>query len=587
MIRSLLYRRVGGIRALPMSTSSASGGGAPKWTVTPNPTATPTPRHIPSANSGSGSGSGSGSNADADADAAAAADEGGFMSIPIYLAAAALFGWSVHHVQTELGQPGKLSASLDPFGQPFAVSKAGVSETAQEDDAREASLLGPVLDADAPWLARLRNWWTYPASVRDPLRWAVFYHVYAPDAARAEAFYLQAVDAAAAAQGRLDLEAGIALQMARFYADQRAPVPALRWYHVGIERLVAWYAADDERIIGRLARIPWASAVGAEKLDRVAAVYAGMARAAAYLEVRPDAAQVVAVGQGRESANPPNWGTDRYYSMALAAAMLGARVANGVGAQEAEVGVDAAVRSHLGHLLRGAVPPEWPEPHSDAVTVASARPPPVTGTPTLVALLEEMAEFYALGRRQFPDDDENDNHDVPASTMGGRRQPQPAYAAALRRVELALMPGSDARDVACRRALVMNNLADDLVAEWYVRVQQATADSLSSKHKNSGGSGSVAVAEAMKDAATSPLLREAAFWLARSQAAAADKTVPECALCHAVALNNAGRVAELAGDREEAMRAFKQAVTAARKNGLVDVRREAQANLGRLEEDRV
>ncbi|KAI9149757.1 hypothetical protein H9P43_009936 [Blastocladiella emersonii ATCC 22665] len=438
-------------------------------------------------------------------------------SVPMYMLSALLIGGSIYYVGAKSSERIDLDTT-NTTGPRSGEDPFGVSLTADEDDAREARLLSTTGNL---WV-RLQNLWMYPSAVRSPLRSAVLYHHYVPDAAKAEAFYLTAWDAAKAG-GHLDLEAGIALQLARFYADQTAPVPALRWYHRGLESLVAWYADAGERNNHRRAAVPWhAPAVASAKLERVAAILAHMARAAAYLEANPEsAAAAVAKDAAGGRKETPNWGTDRYYSMALGTFLLAS--APPTGAEHAHA--HAAVQAHLGHLLRGSVPPP-------TVSATAGSPNPPAG---LVALLEEMATHYASRH-------------------------QPAYAAALRRTLLGYMPGTDARDVYCRRASVMNNLAGDLVAGY----EHAQARE---------GGDSPAPAE---------YLAEAKRWLVRARDSTDAKSAPECGECRAAALNNLGRVSELMGDFDAAARALRESLLVARGAGLVDARREAQANLDRV-----
>ncbi|ORZ31277.1 hypothetical protein BCR44DRAFT_1502886 [Catenaria anguillulae PL171] len=443
-------------------------------------------------------------------------------SIPIYLLSAALISGSIYYVKHQS------SVKLDPTQpQPAATTGLdvfGVSSDHDDTAARESKLFNLAALSSSTLWARIQNLFIYPSSIRSPLRSALVYHVVVPDPAKAEASYLTAWDAARAL-GALDLEAGIALQLARFYADQDAPVPALRWYHLGLERLLGWYADKEERNNHRKRAVEWATPDGQAKLERVAGVLAYMARAKAYAAANPDSAKRVAPGATEE--NLPKVSVDAYYSMALATMLLATRLSSVPDETRARKAVDA----HLGALLRMQVPQVTVAAPATSSSDSAAH----QGTDQLVSLLEDMAAYY--------------------SQRNARE-----YAATLRRALLGYMPGSDARDVYCRRATVMNNLAEDLAAA----AQDQPATDVQRRDE---------------------LLAGARQWLIRARDATEGKAAPECTECRAIALNNLGQVAEMRGDRERAVKYLKKAVAEARKAGMVDVRREAMGNLERVEDD--
>ncbi|KAL7750209.1 hypothetical protein RI367_004382 [Sorochytrium milnesiophthora] len=121
---------------------------------------------------------------------------------------------------------------------------------------------------------------------------------------------------------------------------------------------------------------------------------------------------------------------------------------------------------------------------------------------------------------------------------------------------LSVLP-SDERDPLCRRGQVMNNMAEAFVSLWYQRGRKESA-----------------------------LLEEASKWLDKAKVAREHNVSrsPECAECDVAIVNNQGRIHELHGDFVKAAEMYRRAVNMARAGGFLDSRREAQANVERMQD---
>ncbi|KAJ3376039.1 hypothetical protein GGF31_000105 [Allomyces arbusculus] len=482
-------------------------------------------------------------------------------SIPMYILSGLLISGSIYYANNATLKPEDL---YEIDADPHAVY-GPVSEQALADDAAERALL---TFGDTLW-ARFQNWWTYPSAVRTPLRNAILYHKYLPDSgsehagAQAEAFYLTAYAAACddTTGCSLAVRAGIALQIAQFYRDHTRARRALAWYRRGAEALAAWYLADDERNNHRRTKIVWASPAGAAKLERLAAVLANEAQAADAMRRGLGEADEKKVGDtgGAVPAVAEFLSPDAYYTMALSTLFLARDAPT---AADNAANYESAVRTHLEHVLRHVV--VTPPP---ALVAAATRTLAVPGaavddqplvanaggrrSAALTALLEEMAAYY--------------------SARGDAE-----YAAPLRRLQLAHMPSTaaaDARDVQCRRATVLNNLADDLIMLAYLARREAEGATAKDVAERATRRGDAHLTESIK------VLQRA---LDASSGAA--KKSPECGACRVAVLNNLGRAEEEAGEPVAAAKYLHKALAEARTLGLVDARREVQVNLTRVQE---
>ncbi|KAJ3364821.1 hypothetical protein GGF32_000998 [Allomyces javanicus] len=485
-------------------------------------------------------------------------------SIPMYILSGLLISGSIYYANNATLKPEDIYGT---DADPHAVYGPS-SEQALADDATERALL---TFGDTLW-ARLQNWWTYPAAVRTPLRNAILYHKYLPDSgsehagAQAEAFYLTAY-AAACDDGNacsLAVRAGIALQIAQFYRDHTRARRALAWYRRGAEALAAWYLADDERNNHRRTKIVWASPAGAAKLERLAAVLANEAQAADAMRRGLGEADEKKVGDagGAVPAAAEFLSPDAYYTMALSTLFLARDAPT---AADHAANYESAVRAHLEHVLRHVVvtpPPALVAAATRTLAVPAGAAAADDDQPlvenaggrrsaALTALLEEMAAYY--------------------SARGDAE-----YAAPLRRLQLAHMPSTaaaDARDVQCRRATVLNNLADDLIMLAYLARREAEGATAKDVAERATRRSDAHLAESIK------VLQRA---LDASSGAA--KKSPECGACRVAVLNNLGRAEEEAGEPVAAAKYLHKALAEARTLGLVDARREVQVNLARVQE---
>jgi hypothetical protein len=415
---------------------------------------------------------------------------------------------------------------VDPLGK--SLSESAYDESSQDHDLdqdREQTVLERQFNT---FWHRIRNLWYYPATIRKHLRTAVFYHLYSNDIqsnSHAEAAYLLAWKAAEDdPKTSLDLKAGLALQIGRFYSDVGHWKLSAKWYaENGLPLLIAWYTGGID--VGRKSSIRnWDTAVGQERLERLAAIL---------IELAENSSKC------KHGDSPRDWAPltpDRYYSQALTTLLINRKS-------------ETLVQAHLARILRGESSNLTP-PSSTAPSQSTPRPA------ALLALLERMAGYYK---------------DLRA----------PQYVALLRNMQLQHLPpenpdgAADSRDRICRRATVMNNLADAIVEMTYSKDQEGS------------------VSKVTQQARSLHLLKQAEEWLLRALPAADASRSHECGECRTAILNNLGRVCEeqsrLPQESEErsvqkmAIQYYQEALNLARARGDVDARREAQINLSRFE----
>ncbi|KNE59313.1 hypothetical protein AMAG_03616 [Allomyces macrogynus ATCC 38327] len=126
---------------------------------------------------------------------------------------------------------------------------------------------------------------------------------------------------------------------------------------------------------------------------------------------------------------------------------------------------------------------------------------------------------------------------------------------------------------ACRRATVLNNLADDLIMLAYLARREAEGATTKDVAERATRRSDAHLSESIK------VLQRA---LDASSGAA--KKSPECGACRVAVLNNLGRAEEEAGEPVAAAKYLHKALAEARTLGLVDARREVQVNLTRVQE---